>query len=79
MLRRRFIHGCLSLALVATPLLGVGCVSLGEWDFSRKPTIGQQLLDLKAARDGGAVSQEEYQTKRLELLHPDGSGTTRIY
>ncbi|MEM9702793.1 MAG: hypothetical protein AAF907_10165 [Planctomycetota bacterium] len=64
------------LAVCAGP---VGCVSLGEWDFSRKPTIGQQLLDLKAARDGGAVSPEEYTVKRLEMLHPDGSGSARVY
>ena len=68
------------LAVVLVCLLpgAVGCVSLGEWDFSRRPTIGQELLDLKAARDGGAVSHEEYETKRLQLLHPDGSGAVRI-
>ncbi|MFH5804660.1 SHOCT domain-containing protein [Alienimonas sp. DA493] len=82
MLRRRLHRGGLALVLAATPLLGTGCVSLGlgEWDFSRKPspTIGQQLLDLKAARDGGAISDEEYEAKRFELLHPDGSGAVRI-
>ena len=69
----------LPLLLTAAACAG-GCVSLGEWDFSRKrnPTIGQELLDLKAARDGGALSQAEYETKRVELLHPDGSGTVRV-
>ena len=66
---------CFPLLCVAGSL--TGCVSLGECDMSI-PTIGQQLLDLKAARDGGAVSDSEYQQKRIELLHPDGSGAIRI-
>ena len=69
--------------LAAAVTLGAvlpGCFTLGEWDFSRvrKPTIGQELLDLKAARDGGALSNGEYEQKRVELLHPDGGGTVRL-
>ena len=73
MFRRSLPLFCLAVSLT-------GCVSLGEWDFSRvrRPTIGQELLDLKAARDGGAVSDTEYQQKRVELLHSDGSGAVRI-
>ena len=31
-------------------------------------SIGQQLLDLKAAADAGAMSQEEYQLTREKIL-----------
>ena len=33
------------------------------------PTIGQQLLDLKKARDDGAISEQEYETEKAKLLN----------
>lgn len=33
------------------------------------PTIGQQLLDLKKARDDGAISEQEYDTEKAKLLN----------
>jgi hypothetical protein len=33
------------------------------------PTIGQQLLDLKTARDDGAISEPEYETEKAKLLN----------
>lgn len=33
-----------------------------------EPTIGQQLLDLKKARDAGAISESEYQAEKAKLL-----------
>ena len=70
----------LSAGLLAA--CGPGCLglTLGEWDFSRdrNPTLGQELLDLKAARDGGALTTAEYEQQRFTLLHPDGSGAVRV-
>ena len=40
-------------------------------------SIGQQLLDLKAAADEGAMSEQEYQVARqkiLSLVHGCGGG-----
>ena len=31
-------------------------------------TLGQQLSDLKKARDAGALSEDEYQAQRKKLL-----------
>ena len=33
-----------------------------------KPTTGQQLIDLKAARDTGAITDAEYQTQKANVL-----------
>ena len=33
------------------------------------PTLGQQLLDLKKARDTGAISEQEYETEKAKLLN----------
>jgi hypothetical protein len=33
-----------------------------------EPTIGQQLLDLKKARDAGAVNEQEYETEKAKIL-----------
>lgn len=32
------------------------------------PTLGQQLIDLKHARDVGALTEAEYQTEKSRLL-----------
>ena len=34
-------------------------------------TQGQELLDLKAALDAGAISQEEYEEQRQKILNPE--------
>ena len=33
-----------------------------------KPTLGNELTDLKQARDAGAMTEEEYQSARQRLL-----------
>jgi Short C-terminal domain len=33
-----------------------------------QPTVGQQLTDLKKARDTGAMTEEEYQAQRAKIL-----------
>ena len=32
------------------------------------PTRGQELIDLKRARDQGAITQEEYENQRRQVL-----------
>ena len=46
-----------------------GCAwSIGEHKEHAQPTQGQELLDLKKARDQGAMTEEEYQAQRKRLL-----------
>lgn len=33
------------------------------------PTIGQELLDLRAARDAGIITPNEYERKRAEIMN----------
>jgi Short C-terminal domain len=33
------------------------------------PTIGQQLIDLKQARDDGAITEAEYEAEKAKLLN----------
>ena len=58
-----FLCGALSLI----PLLG-GCVAA----IGNKPpdtgTTGQQLIDLKRARETGAMTEEEYQNEKAKVL-----------
>ncbi|MEY3173683.1 MAG: hypothetical protein RLZZ436_1597 [Planctomycetota bacterium] len=56
---------CLGLLLL-TPLLS-GCF-MANWQRLTAPTAGRELMDLKTARDNGALTDEEYQSKRQEIL-----------
>lgn len=47
-----------------------GCMVLSSDGVTRpQPTVGQQLIDLKAAYDKGAINADEYERKKADLLH----------
>jgi hypothetical protein len=62
--------------LVTTVVLGgllSGCAwSIGSDKCSGKvvatPTRGQELIDLKKAKDQGAITEEEYQAQRKVIM-----------
>lgn len=66
------------LALIAaTCVVGMGLFSSGcAWQLGGdkngttivQATRGQELIDLKKARDQGAISEEEYQAQRNKIL-----------
>ena len=64
------------LTLTAMALCAVfcltGCVGLqvggGTKSATIQPTLGQQLIDLKRARDTGAITEAEYQCQRAKLV-----------
>lgn len=62
-------------ALVAIGALSAlpGCVAVGGARQSSPPTLGRQLIDLKAALDAGAMTEAEYAEAKARLLR-DGSG-----
>lgn len=64
---RRFIPIVFG-SLCVGPLLA-GCIN---WQpAAKKPTMGRELMDLKAARDGGALTAEEYERQKLAIMQRD--------
>jgi hypothetical protein len=53
-------------------LLLNGCIGLhigsGDKRSLQNATLGQQLIDLKSAKDTGAITEAEYQTQKAKLL-----------
>lgn len=70
---RKRVYAVVS-ALVVIPLLA-GCI-MGNWQKDVKPTVGQELLDLKAARDKGALSEHEYNEQKVAILNRDRGEAT---
>ena len=62
-----------TVVALSAMLLFSGCLSLNVGGGSKKevenPTVGQQLTDLKTARDTGAITDAEYQTQKAKLLN----------
>lgn len=55
-------------AVLAAVAILSGCVSVESDDIHRKPTTGQQLIDLAKAHEQGLISDEEYKRERREIL-----------
>ena len=63
----------LFISTVAALTFGVllnGCIAVGTGPKSQhvNPTLGQQLVDLKTAKDTGAITEAEYQAQQAKLL-----------
>jgi len=58
----------LAAVLVAGGLSGCVCCNRGTLNYTRTTTIGKELIDLKDAKDKGALSDEEYIKTRKALL-----------
>lgn len=61
------------LALVGALVVLPGCIfapdaGSGRPEFSRQPTLGQELLDLERAREVGALTGEEYDRLKARLI-----------
>jgi hypothetical protein len=53
---------------VISALPVTGCIAIGGGDTSNSPTLGQQLIDLQKAKDAGAITPEQYEAKRAEMM-----------
>jgi hypothetical protein len=59
----------LAPSLLILPILLVGCVAVGGTSHAApQPTAGQELVDLKRAVDCGAISAEEYERMRHQVI-----------
>ena len=69
-MKKLFISTVIALSFV---VLLNGCIAIGTGSGSGKSqranaTLGQQLVDLKTAKDTGAITEAEYQTQKTKLL-----------
>lgn len=62
----RLLAGAASIALLAS--LSGGCIAVGGSHRHEAVSLGRQLQDLKAARDCGALTDEEYACAKAGLL-----------
>lgn len=62
------------LIALATMSLLTGCIGVnlggGTKTVVQSATVGQQLLDLKKAKDAGAITDAEYQAQKAKILAP---------
>jgi hypothetical protein len=56
------------LASLASTLLLTGCLIVAD-KSGPHPTAGQRLLDLKRAKDAGALTDAEYEQQKAKLLN----------
>jgi hypothetical protein len=49
-----------------------GCIAVGGTARHESPTLGRQLIDLKAAYDSGALSEAEYNAAKSQILQGNG-------
>lgn len=76
MIQNKIVKTTVVLVLCGVFVLNTtGCVvSLGNRGtprHSEETTLGQELIDLKAARDSGAMTPDEYDHERRRLLEHD--------
>jgi len=62
---RRLLPACAVLGMAsALP----GCIAIGRTARNEQPTVGRELMDLKAAFDGGAITEAEYGHAKAKIL-----------
>jgi len=60
-----------TIALVVTGAVALsGCAAFnrGQFVLARHVTVGQEMIDLKTARDQGAITEEEYQIIKAKVM-----------
>jgi uncharacterized membrane protein len=64
---KRMVSIFLILVLLTTMASCIAIGSGGSKKADHQTTLGQQLIDLKKARDEGAISEQEYEELREKL------------
>ena len=58
---KKIVIGLIVLALSS------GCIGIGS-DKIEKASVGQELIDLKKAKDAGAISEQEYLQLKQKIM-----------
>ena len=67
--------GTFAVIILASGIAGCAVGNKGAVHYNRTTTIGQELIDLKEAKEKGALSEKEYNEVRKDLLE---SGSLKI-
>ena len=67
---KKIIRTIFVMILVST-LVSCLAVGTGGKKIEQQPTLGQELLDLKKAKDEGAISGQEYNEMKEKLKRTD--------
>jgi hypothetical protein len=70
-------HRLSTLAAMGALAGSPGCVAVGGARNEAPPTLGRQLIDLKAALDAGAISEAEYNSAKSRLLTSNSAPSDR--
>jgi hypothetical protein len=67
LMKKLLIPTLLAFSLI---VLFTGCIAIGTGPKSEhtNATLGQQLIDLKTAKDTGAITEVEYKAQKAKLL-----------
>jgi hypothetical protein len=55
-------------ALLGAVAARQGCIAVGGTARKEQPTAGRQLIDLKAALDAGAITEDEFKAAKARVL-----------
>ena len=66
MMRR--LKGAVAAAAMGVSVLAAGCGGNEVMQPTVSVSVGQQLIDLKKARDSGALSESDYQRQKDRLI-----------
>jgi uncharacterized membrane protein len=69
-MKKKIIGTIFAMILVST-LVSCLAVGTGGKKIEQQPTLGQELLDLKKAKDEGAISDQEYNEMKEKLKRPN--------
>ena len=67
-MKMKRIAGILAAVILMIAISGCAMGNKGTMHYSRTTTIGQELIDLKEAKDKGALSEQEYNKAKEQLL-----------
>ena len=65
---KRMLMGCVAVAGVCVVLSGCAMFNKTSLSTERNTTIGRELMDLKAAKDQGTITDAEYADLKKQIM-----------
>ena len=67
-MKTKRIVGILAAIIVMITISGCAVGNKGTLHYSRTTTTGQELIDLKVAKDQDALTEQEYDKAKVDIL-----------